>query len=378
MGRGPARLGALRRAARAGSRGRRGACHHPRVRAGGRREARRAARAHLPPLQQQAREAPEPRHAHRGRRPAGARWPSRPTAARSPTGSCCRSGRSVPAPTWSVTRCWRPTATSRRAPCASPCSSRSSDGLPDAQGQGDVRGHGGLPCDPGRARRPTATSASGAGCRSPRSASAPTWALTTTPRTRCTRPPSSGPSRPGSTSSTPRSTIGASGASALSAGRSAALVRAGGAAREGVVVATKGGFLPFDGPAPPGLLRPGDLVAGSHCMTPRYLEDQIERSRVNLDLETIDIYYLHNPETQLGEVPRREVTRAAPRGLRVPRGRGARREDRALRHGDLERLPPAAGARAISSRCRISSRWPRRSEEPSTASAWSSCRTTSP
>jgi len=87
------------------------------------------------------------------------------------------------------------------------------------------------------------------------------------------------------------------------------LVRAGIAGREGVVVATKGGYLPFDGPAPPGLLRPGDLVAGCHCMTPRYLEDQIERSRVNLDLETLDIYYLHNPETQLGELPRREVTR---------------------------------------------------------------------
>ena len=87
------------------------------------------------------------------------------------------------------------------------------------------------------------------------------------------------------------------------------LVRSGSAAREGVVVATKGGFLPFDGPAPPGLLRPGDLVAGCHCMTPRYLEDQIERSRVNLDIETIDIYYLHNPETQLGELPRREVMR---------------------------------------------------------------------
>ena len=82
------------------------------------------------------------------------------------------------------------------------------------------------------------------------------------------------------------------------------VVGAGRAAREGVVVATKGGFLPFDGPAPPGLLRPGDLVAGCHCMTPRYLEDQIERSRVNLGLETIDIYYLHNPETQLGEVSR--------------------------------------------------------------------------
>jgi aryl-alcohol dehydrogenase-like predicted oxidoreductase len=82
------------------------------------------------------------------------------------------------------------------------------------------------------------------------------------------------------------------------------LVKAGGAAREALVVASKGGYLPFDGPPPPGLLGPGDLVAGCHCMTPRYLEDQIERSRVNLGVETIDIYYLHNPETQLGEVSR--------------------------------------------------------------------------
>jgi aryl-alcohol dehydrogenase-like predicted oxidoreductase len=81
-------------------------------------------------------------------------------------------------------------------------------------------------------------------------------------------------------------------------------VRAGRVAREAVVVATKGGFLPFDGPPPPGLIGAGDVVGGSHCMTPRYLEDQIERSRTNLDVETIDVYYLHNPETQLGEIPR--------------------------------------------------------------------------
>ena len=86
-------------------------------------------------------------------------------------------------------------------------------------------------------------------------------------------------------------------------------VGAGQVGREGVVVATKGGFLPFDGPPPLGLLGAGDLVGGSHCITPRYLEDQIERSRTNLGLETIDIYYLHNPETQLGEVDRVELER---------------------------------------------------------------------
>jgi aryl-alcohol dehydrogenase-like predicted oxidoreductase len=91
--------------------------------------------------------------------------------------------------------------------------------------------------------------------------------------------------------------------------------------RDEFVVATKGGFLPFDGQIPsdpnryfsttyvqPGIVRPGDVV-GSHCMTPRYLADQIERSRANLGLETIDIYYLHNPEAQLDELERDEVMR---------------------------------------------------------------------
>ena len=87
--------------------------------------------------------------------------------------------------------------------------------------------------------------------------------------------------------------------------------------REEVVIASTGGFLPFDGavPANPGaylvetylrsgLVRPSDVVGGSHCMTPRYLADQLERSRANLDVETIDVYYLHNPEVQLGAVDR--------------------------------------------------------------------------
>jgi aryl-alcohol dehydrogenase-like predicted oxidoreductase len=39
-------------------------------------------------------------------------------------------------------------------------------------------------------------------------------------------------------------------------------------------------------------------------MAPRFIADQLERSRRNLGVETIDVYYLHNPETQLAEVPR--------------------------------------------------------------------------
>ena len=89
-------------------------------------------------------------------------------------------------------------------------------------------------------------------------------------------------------------------------------ISAGDMAREEIFISTKGGFIPFDSTPPndppayfeltfvdTGVLQPADLVAGCHCMTPGFLEHQVERSRQNLGLETIDLYYLHNPETQL-------------------------------------------------------------------------------
>ncbi len=39
-------------------------------------------------------------------------------------------------------------------------------------------------------------------------------------------------------------------------------------------------------------------------MTPRFLENQLGRSLRNLGVDSIDVYYLHNPETQLSEVSR--------------------------------------------------------------------------
>jgi aryl-alcohol dehydrogenase-like predicted oxidoreductase len=39
-------------------------------------------------------------------------------------------------------------------------------------------------------------------------------------------------------------------------------------------------------------------------VAPAYLENQIERSRRNLGLETIDVFYLHNPESQLADISR--------------------------------------------------------------------------
>src|SRR5258708_34376894 len=41
-------------------------------------------------------------------------------------------------------------------------------------------------------------------------------------------------------------------------------------------------------------------------MTPKYIGTMLDLSRKNLNLETIDIYYIHNPETQLEAIDRKE------------------------------------------------------------------------
>lgn len=81
-------------------------------------------------------------------------------------------------------------------------------------------------------------------------------------------------------------------------GRALASVCGRGASRGEIIVATKGGFIPHGVTPGPDL----DVVGGIHCIAPAWLEDQIERSRANLGVATIDVYYLHNPETQLDEI----------------------------------------------------------------------------
>jgi aryl-alcohol dehydrogenase-like predicted oxidoreductase len=102
---------------------------------------------------------------------------------------------------------------------------------------------------------------------------------------------------------------------------------AGKAARDEIIVATKGGFFPFDGEPPRdargwvmeniinnGVADPRDIV-DSHCMSPSYLEDQLSHSLKNLGLDTIDIYYIHNPETQLEGVARDEFMKRVRRAF---------------------------------------------------------------
>jgi aryl-alcohol dehydrogenase-like predicted oxidoreductase len=95
-----------------------------------------------------------------------------------------------------------------------------------------------------------------------------------------------------------------------------------GFSRDEIVLCTKAGFLTPDGDMPddaneyfsrefiePGIFRPEDIAAGCHCMTPRYLADQLDRSLANFGVHCIDVFYLHNPETQLGEVSPDEFRR---------------------------------------------------------------------
>ena len=85
--------------------------------------------------------------------------------------------------------------------------------------------------------------------------------------------------------------------------------------REGIFISTKGGYLPFDNEPPTnvqkyfeetfvktGIATFDDLVGGSHCMTPKYLNSQIDQSLKNMSLDALDLFYIHNPESQLGEI----------------------------------------------------------------------------
>lgn len=85
--------------------------------------------------------------------------------------------------------------------------------------------------------------------------------------------------------------------------------------RDELVICTKAGYIPLDGNAPPsrdeyqryvqreyldpGILEPGEIVAGGHSIAPKFLEDQLQRSLKNLRIGAVDCFYIHNPEQQL-------------------------------------------------------------------------------
>jgi len=74
----------------------------------------------------------------------------------------------------------------------------------------------------------------------------------------------------------------------------------------------------------PGIAGLSDFVS-SHCMTPRYLQNQLAQSLRNMNLDCVDVYYIHNPESQLGQVTEEEFfvrLRAAFEALEKARSEG--------------------------------------------------------
>ncbi len=85
--------------------------------------------------------------------------------------------------------------------------------------------------------------------------------------------------------------------------------------RDEICVVTKGGYITADPSLvrtraearrylyetylDTGLVEPDRIVNGNHSMEPGFLRDQIERSRRNLGLETLDVYLLQDPELHL-------------------------------------------------------------------------------
>lgn len=93
------------------------------------------------------------------------------------------------------------------------------------------------------------------------------------------------------------------------------LIYSGEIKREELIVCSKGGFVPLDFPFPEnpyvwinehiiqkGLATSEEIELDQHCMTPAFLKESLECSLQNLKLECLDIYFLHNPETQLTRI----------------------------------------------------------------------------
>ncbi len=88
--------------------------------------------------------------------------------------------------------------------------------------------------------------------------------------------------------------------------------------REALLISTKGGYITHDAAGSlswddyvrqeylePGLISAEEMSRG-HAVNPRFIRHQIDQSLSNLKLETVDIYYLHNPEEALAGLGAKE------------------------------------------------------------------------
>ncbi|MCM2309335.1 MAG: aldo/keto reductase [Sulfuritalea sp.] len=92
--------------------------------------------------------------------------------------------------------------------------------------------------------------------------------------------------------------------------------------RQALLVASKGGYITHDAAGvrdwnayvreeylEPGLIS-AEEMSRAHAINPQFIRRQVEQSLDNLKLETLDIYYLHNPEEALAGLAAKELRRS--------------------------------------------------------------------
>jgi len=120
------------------------------------------------------------------------------------------------------------------------------------------------------------------------------------------------------------------------------LFTTGTAARDEIVVCSKGGYIPLAGTPPATrdayqqyvrrefieqqILHPDEISSGGHSFAPRFLRYCLAKSRQNLGLRTIDIYYLHNPGQLLSTAEPADARAALRAAIELLEGSAARGE----------------------------------------------------
>lgn len=98
------------------------------------------------------------------------------------------------------------------------------------------------------------------------------------------------------------------------------LIQEGKISRDQLFVSTKNGYVTNDADvqlgfweyvkeeySQKGVIKEGDVTSGYHCMTPTYLSDQLDRSLRNLNMDCVDLMYLHNAvEGQIKDVSKEQ------------------------------------------------------------------------
>ena len=99
------------------------------------------------------------------------------------------------------------------------------------------------------------------------------------------------------------------------------LIKEGKISRDQIFISSKNGYVTNDADvklgfweyvkeeySQKGIIKEGDVTSGYHCMTPKYLSDQLDRSLKNLGLDCIDLMYIHNAvEGQIKDVSKEQL-----------------------------------------------------------------------